>query len=97
MRSTDPPRATSFDPSPGPTASVRLICDPERFDFYIEADPGYRPVDMARVCAEAVRQGLVADDFDDANFDECTAVLAERTTRIVLRPTDPAMKARYPW
>ncbi|GIF02241.1 hypothetical protein [Paractinoplanes rishiriensis] len=101
MRQIDSDSATPPDEPTAPPALVRLVSDPDRFEFYIEVQPGFSEADYARVCAECERLGFVAFDFDETDLDECgaeeiEATLDGETTRVMLRPTDPAIKAFNP-
>lgn len=66
-----------------PAGSVTLICDPNRYEFYIDAQHGHSTVALKTTLKFARRQGFHA--FDPAGIDLPT-VLDDGTVRIWLEP-----------
>jgi hypothetical protein len=96
-------RAIDLDEAPGSGmpnenhATVRLVRNRERFDFYIEAGPGFTDDQLAAAFRRARRYGLVAVEMDPEQLDENDRALAEGTPiRLWLEPTDSDEAAENP-
>lgn len=76
-------------PHPAPqdrlTGSVLLVCNPDRYAFYIDATLGHTSAGLAHVLDEARRRGLA--EFDPG--DDEPEILDDGTIRIWLTPKDP--------
>jgi len=92
MCPADSPPATSYAAPEGDPALVRLVVDPETFNYYIEAPPRHSAAAVTHVLAVARGRGLKPIDFDrDDDKTNDRAVKDGRPIRIWLEPTDRAL------
>jgi hypothetical protein len=84
MTQPSPHGAHQHERGSDPRWPVTLVNNPDAFEFYLDAVPGYTSADIAEAFAHAEKQGLQALDPDEADPE----FLDDGTVRIWLTTTD---------